>query len=137
MTTPFALPPLRDLLFSLDDDELWVPGGGGGGGCGVDLLDPSRAAAPHGADPSQLRLIHEPHAAHGGGGGGAGGGLGSLHPGSTASLLANHPLWPALVDVYFACIKVCGLARSAVAELRRERYWKMQSVGIQQRRDSC
>jgi len=103
MATAFALPPLRDLLFSMEEDELWaVPE--------VDLLPPPRGEA-YGADLQRLRLMDAPEPARGGGGGGGGGGpAAAQHSASTAALIASHPLWPPLVDAYFACIKVRLLA---------------------------
>jgi hypothetical protein len=93
----FALPPLRDLFVMDDDDSLmWAQGAEG-----IDLLEP-RCAAPHGADLAHLQLVDEPRNSPAD----AGGRAAAAAANSTAAQLSSHPLWPALMDAYFACIKV-------------------------------
>lgn len=97
-----GLPPLRDLLLDTfsGDGDLWM------------------------ADPAEMDVLGGPHraapcgvGAFGGMGGYGGGGAaltGTHHLAgpSTALQLTRHPLWPGLVEVYFACVKVrCCVAR--------------------------
>ena len=88
-------PTLRDLL--LMEDPLWdnpfadacqglsAPGGG----VHPSFMEPGHSFAP--ASMGELSCQGPRTAGTG------------LHP-----LLTLHPLWPTLVDTYYACIKVCG-----------------------------
>jgi hypothetical protein len=99
-------PTLRDLLFM--DDDPFASGFGADPGQGLSMhggAHPSFMEAGHSFAPASMDAL----SCQGPQLGGAG-----LHP-----LLTLHPLWPTLVDTYYACIKVLATIH-ARAERRME-----------------